>query len=200
MRKSTRLGINLLLVGVILLVGAQLAPRIGTRVSSPGNGGIVVKLPDRIVEGTYMYRGQSMSLTFWGQTCPGENITMLPVDCYIMNLEQYLSFTKNNSRQSLLHMNSTVYSLNFNAERNDYYFLVLEMAGPEGVRRCIGYYLQTGGLNLNFLQPAQILLVTATAILMYNIFQWLTKRGDLPLKAIMLPSSHPETNCCNRYA
>jgi len=101
---------------------------------------------------------------------------MLPVDCYVMTFEQYMSFEENHSTQALLHINSSLDSIKFIAEKNDYYFVVLEMSGPAGAKRCVGNKFDVAGINLNFLQPTLVLLIPAATILTYNIFQRLNKR------------------------
>ena len=178
MRGINRLIFNFFIVGGVLLFGALAAPRSSGFVgSSPGSGGAVIILPHHIAEGDYILRGMTLSLTFWGQTCPSQgNVTMVPVDCYIMTLEQYMNFLENNSDQALQHVRAPSDSIKFKAPKSGYYFFVLNISGPKGAERCIGYKYKIGGFYVNFLYPAIALLTPATALLTYRIAQRFAKK------------------------
>lgn len=176
MKGRNRLAINLLIVGGVLLFGSLIAPR-SSRGGSPGGSGQDVTVPGYTVDHMFMYRGQTYSMTFWGsiRTSPN-NVTFLPVDLYVMTLEQYRGFVENCTRQSLFHITSSLGTVDFKPERSGHYFFVLERLEPAGEKCLIGSNVKLGGVILDFLQPAQILLFPATALLTYNMFLWLNKR------------------------
>lgn len=173
-----RLTINLLIVAGILLFGSILTPKGSGFVGSPGTGGRGVTPPENFVDRDFMFRGQVFTSTFWGQISPLlGNVTMLPVDFYVMNFEQYLGFLESHSTESILHVNASFDSVVFKPERSGPYFFIWEMLEPVGEKCCIGYRSEVKGFNLNFLQPTLVFLISAIALLMYNLFQWLSIRG-----------------------
>lgn len=176
MKRTTRLAINLLIVGGVLLFGGVMAPRSGGGDTSPGISGSIYTLPYNRIMLQFIYRGQTFAITFWSQCSSHEDIAVTPVDFYAMNLEEFHGFVENHSTQALLHMRSSFDTVNFSPEANGQYIFILEMLEPSGEKRCIGYNDQLRGVIFDFLQPAQVLLILSATLLAYDLLPRLSKR------------------------
>lgn len=184
MKGRNRLAISLLIIGGVLLFGSIFTGS-NKRSGSPGGFGDDVTVPGYTVEHEFMFKGQSYSMTFWGvKVVSPSNKTFLPVNLYVMTLEQYRGYVENHSKQSLLNMTSTLGEIRFNPEKAGHYFFVLEMLEPAGEKIMIGYSEelkgQLNGLNLSFLQPAQAFLVIGIAMMSYDLLPRLSKKFRQP--------------------
>ena len=124
-----------------------------------------------------MFRGQTYDIEFWGQTMLDDpNKTLLPVDFYIMNADQFRAFLEHNSADAIVHVESNHTSVHYVNEQHGQYYVVFNMTGPTGAKRVVGYSFVKHGLNYTFYEPFQFILGFTIIDLSYITYKWLKVR------------------------
>jgi len=180
MNRLDKLYAFLILAASIFFVGTMLVSYHSSRVSSPGNGGIVLEGANYYDTEEYMFRGQTFYIEFWGQTTAREdNWTFLPVDFYVMTPEQYRDFIDNNSAEAIMHVQSEHNSTYYQSEKDGQYFIVLNITAPGIDRKIVGFDYTKHGLNHNYLEPLAVVSIPLAIITSYKISKRIHTRNYL---------------------
>lgn len=159
--KRTRLAINFLIIGGLLLFGSLFSPGVK---SYMGPGGEIVTIPFQRVKAFYMFRGQWLKGEFWAN---------ISIDVYIMGRTQYQNYIENNSTTALIeYKNLSTGTYYFKPYKSGQYFLVVEKRKPIGEGIIVNIYnYEKSGLNYNFLQPGIIFTILLIGLTIVSLFQ-----------------------------
>lgn len=157
--RRTRLSIDFLIIGGLLVFGSLFAPK-----GSGYGGGFIRTLPlQEVKEAFFLSRGMRYF---------AEYSANIPLDFYIMDRTQYQAYIENHSTTALLaYKNTTTAVFDFKAKKSGQYYLIIERLEPPGKVVWLELGNQSeSGLNANFLQPGIIFIVSGIGLAIISLF------------------------------